>query len=246
MKKIIIVGASSGIGKQVALNYIADGWKVGVAARREESLKELKSQFPAQVEYEVIDITSDDAHLRLQALIDKLGGMDVYFHCSGVGHQNTKIDIKVEVETVRTNAMGFTQMVDTAYNYFKDTKRKGQIAVVSSIAGTKGLGVSPSYSATKRYNYIYIDCLEQLSRMQNVNVSFTDIRPGFVTTALLDDGQKYPMQMTVDYAARKIVKAVNSRKRVAIIDWKYSILVAFWKLIPHWLWVRLPIRTQNS
>lgn len=243
MKKIIIVGASSGIGKQVALNFIADGWKVGVAARREEALKELKLQIPAQVEYEVIDITSADATSRLNALIDKLGGMDIYFHCSGVGHQNTKIDIKVEVDTVRTNALGFTQMSVTAYNYFKDNKKQGQIAVVSSIAGTKGLGVSPSYSATKRYNYIYLDCLEQLSRMQNVNITFTDIRPGFVTTALLDDGQKYPMQMSVEYAAKKIFKAVKRRKRVAVIDWKYSILVLFWKLIPRWLWVRLPIHT---
>lgn len=243
MKKIIIVGASSGIGKQVALNFIADGWKVGVAARREEALKELKLQIPAQVEYEVIDITSADATSRLNALIDKLGGMDIYFHCSGVGHQNTKIDIKVEVDTVRTNALGFTQMSVAAYNYFKDNKKQGQIAVVSSIAGTKGLGVSPSYSATKRYNYIYLDCLEQLSRMQNVNITFTDIRPGFVTTALLDDGQKYPMQMSVEYAAKKIFKAVKRRKRVAVIDWKYSILVLFWKIIPRWLWVRLPIHT---
>lgn len=243
MKKIIIVGASSGIGKQVALNFIADGWKVGVAARREEALKELKLQIPAQVEYEVIDITSADATSRLNALIDKLGGMDIYFHCSGVGHQNTKIDIKVEVDTVRTNALGFTQMTVAAYNYFKENKKQGQIAVVSSIAGTKGLGVSPSYSATKRYNYIYLDCLEQLSRMQNVNITFTDIRPGFVTTALLDDGQKYPMQMSVEYAAKKIFKAVKRRKRVAVIDWKYSILVLFWKLIPRWLWVRLPIHT---
>jgi short-subunit dehydrogenase len=243
MKKIIIVGASSGIGKQVALNFIADGWKVGVAARREEALKELKLQIPAQVEYEVIDITSADATSRLNALIDKLGGMDIYFHCSGVGHQNTKIDIKVEVDTVRTNALGFTQMSVAAYNYFKDNKKQGQIAVVSSIAGTKGLGVSPSYSATKRYNYIYLDCLEQLSRMQNVNITFTDIRPGFVTTALLDDGQKYPMQMSVEYAAKKIFKAVKRRKRIAVIDWKYAILVLFWKLIPRWLWVRLPIHT---
>ena len=243
MKKIRIVGASSGIGKQVALNYIADGWRVGIAARREEPLKELKSQFPDKVEFEVIDINADDAHHHLYSLIEKVGGMDVYFHCSGIGHQNTKIDIEVEVDIVRTNALGFTQMVDAAYNYFKENNIKGHIAAVSSIAGTKGLGVSPAYSATKRFNYIYLDCLDQLARMQKLDISFTDIRPGFVTTPLLDDGQNYPMQMTVEYASRKIVKAINKRKRVAVIDWKYSILVSFWKLIPNWIWVRLPIHT---
>lgn len=238
------MGASSGIGAEVARLFAADGWHVGVAARREAPLVALKSQYPDRVEYETIDITADDAQAKLHSLIDRLGGMDVYFHCSGVGHQNTKIDIEVELETIKTNALGFTKMVDTAYNYFKENSREGQIAVVSSIAGTKGLGVSPSYSATKRYNNIYIDCLDQLARMQGVKIAFTDIRPGFVTTPLLDDGQHYPMQMTVDYAAKKIFNAVKRKKRVAVIDWKYAIMVFFWRLIPRWLWVRLPIRTS--
>lgn len=243
MKKIIIIGASSGIGQQVALEYIKAGWRVGVAARRREPLAKLKEEYPAQVEYETIDITTEQAPATLLSLIDKLGGMDVYFHCSGIGHQNKDINVKVELDTIQTNVLGFTQMVDTAFNYFKQHKQAGHIAVVSSIAGTKGLGVSPSYSATKRYNNIYIDCLDQLARMQKLDISFTDIRPGFVTTPLLDDGQHYPMQMTVEYAAKKIFKAVMKRKRVAVIDWKYSLLVFFWQLIPRWLWVRLPVHT---
>ena len=241
MKKIIIIGASSGIGQQVALEYIKAGWRVGIAARREEPLAKLKEEYPAQVEYETIDITTEQAPTTLLSLIEKLGGIDVYFHCSGIGHQNKDIDIKVELDTIQTNVLGFTQMVDTVYNYFKQHRQAGHIAVVSSIAGTKGLGVSPSYSATKRYNNIYIDCLDQLARMQKLDISFTDIRPGFVTTPLLDDGQHYPMQMTVEYAAKKIFKAVMKRKRVAVIDWKYSLLVFFWQLIPRWLWVRLPV-----
>lgn len=243
MKKIIIIGASSGIGRQVALEYIKAGWRVGIAARREEPLVKLKEEYPTQVEYEVIDITTEQAPATLLSLIDKLDGMDVYFHCSGIGHQNKDVNIKVELDTIRTNVLGFTQMVDTAFNYFKHHKQSGHIAIVSSIAGTKGLGVSPSYSATKRYNNIYIDCLDQLARMQKLNISFTDIRPGFVTTPLLDDGQHYPMQMTVEYAAKKIFNAVIKRKRVAVIDWKYSLLVFFWRLIPRWLWVRLPVHT---
>lgn len=242
-KKIIIMGASSGIGEEVAKLYIANGWRVGIAARREAPLKKLKAISPSMVDFAVIDITDENAGDKLQEFISRIGGMDVYFHCSGVGHQNTSIDIDVELKTVQTNALGFTRMICTAFNYFKQTGRKGHIAAVSSIAGTKGLGVSPSYSATKRYNYIYLDALEQLARMQGLNITFTDIRPGFVSTPLLDDGQKYPAQMTVEYAAKKIVAAMQKRKRVAIIDWKYSTLVFFWKLIPHWIWVRLPIHT---
>lgn len=242
-KNIIIMGASSGIGQEVARLFLKDGWRVGVAARREATLAELKTQYPQQVEYAIVDIVSEKASQQLQELIERLGGMDVYFHCSGIGHQNTALNVEVELQTVKTNVLGFTKMVDTAYNYFKQNKRNGHIAVVSSIAGTKGLGVSPSYSATKRYNNIYIDALDQLAHMQNLHISFTDIRPGFVTTALLDDGQKYPAQMTVEYAAKKIVSAVKKKKRVAVIDWKYALLVFFWQFIPRWLWVRLPIHT---
>lgn len=243
MKRIIIMGASSGIGYEVALRFIADGWRVGVAARREETLAKLKAKYPTQVEYETIDVTTEQAPISLLTLIDKLGGLDVYFHCSGIGHQNKDVNIKVELDIIQTNVLGFTQMVDTVFNYFKQQRQAGHIAVVSSIAGTKGLGVSPSYSATKRYNNIYIDCLDQLARMQKLYITFTDIKPGFVNTPLLDDGQHYPMQMTVEYAAKKIFNAVIKRKRVAVIDWKYALLVFFWQLIPRWLWVRLPVRT---
>ena len=163
----------------------------------------------------------------LENLIEELGGIDVYFHSSGIGSQNTLIDINVEISTCKTNVLGFTRMVDYMYNYFKTNNISGQICVISSIAGTKGLGVSPAYSATKRFQNTYIECLEQLSHMQKLNISFTDIRPGFVKTALLNDGNNYPMLMDVKYAAKKIVSAVERKKRIAIVDWKYAILLAF-------------------
>ena len=118
----------------------------------------------------------------------------------------------------------------------------GHISVISSIAGTKGLGVAPSYSATKRYQNIYIDALAQLSRMEKQPITFTDIRPGFVRTDLLKDGRNYPMLMSPQYAALRIANAIDRKKRRAIIDWRYAILVFFWRLIPEWLWEWLPIR----
>ena len=130
-------------------------------------------------------------------------------------------------------------MVVRAYDYLSKNGG-GQIAVVSSIAGTKGLGVAPSYSATIRFNNIYLQCLAQLSRMRGDKISFTDIRPGFVETALLRSAN-YPMKMQADYTAKKLYKAVVNKKRVAIIDWRYSILVAFWRLIPNFIWERLKI-----
>lgn len=243
-KRIVIVGASSGLGKEIALIFLEKGWKVGIASRNIEALKEIEILYPQRVVSHQIDINDENAIIDLENLIEELGGIDVYFHSSGIGSQNTLIDINVEISTCKTNVLGFTRMVDYMYNYFKTNNISGQICVISSIAGTKGLGVSPAYSATKRFQNTYIECLEQLSHMQKLNISFTDIRPGFVKTALLNDGNNYPMLMGVKYAAKKIVSAVERKKRIAIVDWKYAILVKFWKLIPRWLWVRLPVKTK--
>ena len=105
------------------------------------------------------------------------------------------------------------------------------------------LGSAPAYSATKRFQNTYINALEQLAHMKKLNISFTDIRPGFVATPLLKD-DKYPLLMHTSQVASQIVKAISRRKRVAIIDWRYQFIVFFWKLIPGWLWVRLPVRNQ--
>lgn len=240
-KRAVIMGATSGLGYEVARLLLADGWKLGVAGRREENLRKLQSEFPEQVCIKAIDVKDSNSDKALLALIDELGGMDMYFHSSGIGYQNAKLDADIELNTLETNGTGFTRLVGTAFRYFKE-KGKGHIAVISSIAGTKGLGVAPAYSATKRFQNTYIDALEQLAGMQKLNIRFTDIRPGFVATSLLNDGKNYPMLMKTPYAAKLIVKAVRKHKRVAVIDWKYSILVFFWKLIPRCIWKRMKVK----
>ena len=86
-----------------------------------------------------------------------------------------------------------------------------------------------------------MDALDQLARMQKLNIRFTDIRPGFVATPLLKD-DKYPMLMKAPDVAQDIVNAIERKKRIAVIDWKYRLLVFFWRLIPKWIWLRLPVR----
>lgn len=244
MKRIIIVGASSGLGYRIALDFAQRGWIVGIAARREEPLKEICAMYPNTVFYEKIDVLTEDAPERFLLLIDKIGGMDVVLIASGVGKQNPDLFHEIELRTTKTNVVGFTQIIDTAYNYFKDKGQEGQIAAISSVAGTKGLGMAPSYSATKRFQYIYIDALEQLSKMQGVKIKFTDIRPGFIRTPILDPEKRYPMIMTMDHAVPRIVKAILKQRRVAVVDGKWRVLVALWRLIPRWMWKRLPIKNS--
>ncbi|MBQ4057158.1 MAG: SDR family NAD(P)-dependent oxidoreductase [Bacteroidaceae bacterium] len=239
-KRIIIIGATSGIGRKVAEVYITQGWKVGVAGRRAEELEALRKQAPDQVFTQVIDVTQPDSPEHLQALIKQVGGMDVFLLSSGIGKQNHDLEPEAELKTAATNVEGFIRMVTTAYHFFV-RQGYGHLAAISSIAGTKGLGAAAAYSATKRFQNTYLDAMDQLARMNKLNITFTDIRPGFVATPLLKD-DRYPLLMDVTDVAEEIVQAIEKKKRIAIIDWKYRILVFFWRMIPHWLWVRLPVK----
>lgn len=272
-KKAIVMGATSGIGMEVASLLAQRGWQVGIAGRRIERLEEVKrntnlliSESPKASKgeiacYQQIDVTSPEAPSLLLKLIEKLGGMDLYFHSSGIGWQNNSLDIEKEMKTVETNGLGFVRMVDTAFNWFAKQSQeqdKGQelsqeqnsdkgkgndtyrIACITSIAGTKGLGAAPAYSATKRFQNHYLECLTQQAHMRHLPIAITDIRPGFVKTDLIA-GSNYPLQLTPQEVALQIVNAIERGKAVKTIDWKYSILVSLWRMIPRWIWTRLRI-----
>ena len=165
--------------------------------------------------------------------------MDVFLLAAGIGSQNPDLRTDIELNTAATNIDGFIRMITTAFDYFKQHSG-GHIAVISSIAGTKGLGIAPAYSATKRFQNTYIEALTQLAHMQKLAIRFTDIRPGFVDTDLLKGG-KYPMLMRADKVAARIVKAIERQERIVIIDGRYRLLVFFWRLIPRRIWERLSI-----
>ena len=251
------MGATSGIGQEVARLLAANGYEVGIAGRREERLVQMAQATPGIVTHRQIDVTKEDAPTELQKLIEELGGMDLYVHISGIGWGNVALDADKELKTVETNGVGFVRMVSAAYNWFAeqradeakqraegdeqragDKERKARIACITSIARTRGLGAAPAYSATKRMQAHYLECLSQQARMRHLNIGITDIRPGFVATDLIA-GSHFPLQLKAEDVARTIVRAIERGSEVVTIDWRYRLLVAAWQLIPRWLWVRL-------
>ncbi len=256
-KRAIVMGATSGIGQEVARLLAANGYEVGIAGRREERLVQMAQATPGIVTHRQIDVTKEDAPTELHKLIEELGGMDLYFHSSGIGWENVALDADKELKTVETNGVGFVRMVSAAYNWFAeqradeakqraegdeqragDKERKARIACITSIARTRGLGAAPAYSATKRMQAHYLECLSQQARMRHLNIGITDIRPGFVATDLIA-GSHFPLQLKTEDVARTIVRAIERGNEVVTIDWRYRLLVAAWQLIPRWLWVRL-------
>ncbi len=242
MKKIIIIGASSGMGMRVATDFARLGWRVGIAARREDRLKEIKALYHDRIEYMTIDVAAPDAVDRFYKLIELIDGMDYLLYAAGCGWRNPELDSSRDEQTIAVNVLGFTKIINAAYKYYRDTANlhRGHIAAITSVAGTKGIGISATYSASKRYQWTYLQAIDQLAHQQRVNVSITDIRPGFVDTPLLN-GKEYPMEMSIDYVAPRLEKAMLRARRVAVIDSRWAVVTALWKMVPDCLWRRVEL-----
>ncbi len=246
MNNILIIGASSGIGRAIAAHYASQGWRVGICARREQPLRELHDRFPDNIEWRTLDVTAEDAADRFLDFVNALGGVDVVLYAAGCGWNNPMLRVEDDERTVNTNVVGFTRIANAVFNYFAANSaphlKRGRFAAITSVAGTKGIGISATYSATKRYQWTYLEALAQLATVRHVAIDITDIRPGFIDTPLLDtSAHTYPMLMQVDYAVRRIVRAIDRGRRVAYIDWRWAALVAAWRAIPRRLWTALRI-----
>jgi short-subunit dehydrogenase len=139
------------------------------------------------------------------------------------------------------------RVVDHFVNYVRSSeeynkKHKAHIAVITSVAGTRGIGTAAAYSASKAMQSEYITALSQLCHMEHIPAKFTDIRPGFVKTAILNPEKHYPMLISVERAAQHIYRALKRKRRVFIFDWRFKFVVAFWHLLPRFVWERLKVK----
>ncbi|MDR2083670.1 MAG: SDR family NAD(P)-dependent oxidoreductase [Bacteroidales bacterium] len=244
-KRVVIVGATSGIGLSLAKLYLQKGYIVGAAGRNLCSLDSLKEKYPDKLFTEIIDVTQDNAEENLISLINKTGGMDLYIHSSGVSQRKATAKDKLSPDlcVVNTNCMGFTRMIDKAFEYFED-KGEGQIAVLTSMAGTKGTGLSAVYSSSKKFQSTYLEALNQLVKIKKLKIRITDIQPGIVDTPILN-GKKYPFMMHPDKAARLTIKHIEGKRKRKVIDNRYAVVAFFWRMIPFSIWVNLPIKYKT-
>ena len=238
MKRIIIYGASSGIGRALACMYALQGNKVAVAARRMDNLVALQHQFPDNVIPFQVDVT-DNSGEQFNEMADALQGADLVIYCSGMGKQNVAFDMDIEYRTIDVNVTAFTTVVAAVVEYGSRVEHHVQFATISSIASTKGLGVSASYSATKMYQVRYLESMRQLASIKGWNMGFTVIKPGFIATDFIS--RKYIMTMPLPYAVKRIIKAIERRKKNCIIDWRWAIAVGIMKLVPTSLWRKIRI-----
>lgn len=238
MRKAIIIGASSGIGKGLALLLAENKYQIGITGRRTELLHELKNQIPGQFLTKTFDITDyENTVIMLDELVAELGGFDLLIISAGTGDINQQLDFAVEKNTIDTNVLGFTRIADWAFNYF-EKQRKGQLVAISSIGGLRGNGQAPAYNASKAFQINYLEGLRQKTHRLKVPVYITDIRPGLIDTEMAK-GEGLFWVMPVEKAVKQIYRAIIRKKKIIYVTRRWRIIAFILKRLPVFIYDRM-------
>ena len=232
MKKAIIIGASSGIGKGISLELLKKDYKIGISARREDRLNEIKQVNPENVIVKVFDSSTEKNDILLDYFINKLDGVDLIIYCSGIGILNKELDYNIEKKVNDLNVSGFTQVITYAYNYFLKMG-SGHIVNISSIASEIGNGIAPSYNASKAFQANYLQGLRFKSYKLKLPIFLTDVRPGFVDTEILmGNKDKLLWVAPLEKACKQIVDGIDRKSKILYITKRWKIISLLIKIIP--------------
>ena len=238
MKKAIVVGATSGIGRGIAKLLVENGYHVGITGRRTFLLEELKKEYPDRYfikTFDVRDTQSIPDHL--SGLSKELGGLDLMIISSGTGERIDHLDFEIEKRTIDTNVSGFTAVADWAFNYFREQKY-GHLVNISSVSGLRGNRFAPSYGASKAFQINYLQGLRQKVGKLKYPISITDIRPGFVDTAMAK-GDGVFWVSSVEKACKQIFKAFRAKRKVVYITKRWKLIAVLMKLAPNWIYDKM-------
>ena len=237
MKRAIVIGATSGIGRALAERLAAEGYRVGVTGRREALLEELAASRPGSFCYAAADIMDPAAACAaLERLAGELGGMDLCVVSAGTGDLNPGLDYALEEPAIRTNVVGWTAAVDWAYGRFEE-RGGGHLVVITSVGGLRGGGAAPAYNASKAYQINYTEGLRQRALRSHRPIVVTDLRPGLTDTAMAK-GEGLFWVMPVGRVADGMLRAIRRRRAVATVTRRWRLVAWILRLLPGWLYVR--------
>lgn len=239
MKRAIIIGASSGIGRALAVELARQGYTLGLTGRRLPLLHELQRSLPTPSIPCEMDISQpDEAMARLRTLIDDLGGMDLLVISAGRGSHNPDLTWPPERDTIAVNVTGSVALANVGFHYFL-AQGGGHLVGISSIAGLRGSRWAPAYSASKAFVSNYLEGLRARAHHLGVPIAVTDIRPGFVATEMTAGQQGMFWVATAERAAVQIYAAIRRRRRHAYITRRWALLAAVLRVLPEWLLERI-------
>ena len=232
---ILIIGATSGIGRVLFEKYVSEGNHLGIVGRRTNLLDELQLQHPYNTFTFAADITKqNEIEQAIHTLCGELGNIDIAIVCSGTGELNPSLDYALEHPTIETNVKGWTFVIDMIYHIF-EKQGYGHLVAITSIGGLRGEPMAPTYSATKAYQINYMEALRKKAFKSGGHVTVTDIRPGLVDTAMAK-GEGLFWVMSVDKVAHQIYAAIRRKKSKAYVTKRWHVLGIINKNLPFFLY----------
>jgi len=239
-KNIWITGASSGIGKALAIKFANEGWNVAASARRENLLKEL-SQENENIHPFPLDVTNiDQCKTVFENIVEKFKNIEISIF--GTGIHDPKSEKKFNLDKIRkimeVNYFGTMNSINAVYDYYNN-KKSGQISIISSVAGYRGLPAAGAYCASKSALTSFAETLQFEMKRKNVRVSL--VSPGFIKTPMTDQND-FPMPMikSAEFAAEQIYIGLIKKKGFEIHFPKaFTFFLKFLRILPNSIYFKL-------
>ena len=239
-KTIWITGASSGIGKALAIKFAKEGWKVAISARREKLLEEI-SKSQNNIDYFQLDVTdSEKCKIVFNEIKKKIGDINISVFCTGIHDPNSekKLNLEKVRKIMEVNFFGTVNSINAVYDYYKE-KKSGQISIVSSVAGYRGLPAAGAYCASKSALSSFAESLYFDLKRFNVRVSL--VSPGFIKTPMTDQNDfPMPMMKSAEFAAEQMFKGLTQKKAFEIhFPVVFTSMMKVLKVIPNGLYFKI-------
>lgn len=237
MKNAIIIGASSGIGKEVALQLSSKGYRLCLAARRKELLEKLLLSLHPESFIQEMDISNTEASIRqFNNITKKMGVVDLIIISAGTGYIDAQMPWENDKKTIEVNVNGFTSIANATYHLF-EKQGHGHLAGISSIAAIRG-GSTAAYNASKAYISSYLVGLRSKAAKDNISITITDIRPGLVDTNMAQ-GEGLFWVAPPKKAAKQIISALETGKKLVYVTKRWRLIAMLLKILPDALYNRL-------
>jgi short-subunit dehydrogenase len=237
MQKAIVIGATTGIGRELALLLIQHNYTVGITGLEADLLAELHRANPEQLIPLHYNCTQESNATKIAELIDTLGGLDLLVLSAGIGGLNKDLGYEVENRANQMNVIAFTEIADWTYRFFAK-QGHGHFVAFTSLAALFGYRVSPAYHAAKAYQINYLEALRQKAHKAKLPITITDIRPGLVTTAMTADKKGF-WRCTAEKAARQIYADIRHKRSVSYISRRWILAAKVIAILPRWARNRL-------
>jgi short-subunit dehydrogenase len=239
MKNILITGATSGIGKELAIQFAAQGNKVGLMGRRTEKLQELKAQIGKNAFIRTLDVTElETAKDVYEDLAEEMGGIDIFILNAGVGIAKTIAPWRADKNTIEVNVMAFAHGCHFAFEYFRK-QGHGQIVGMSSVASHLATHRAAAYTASKHFISNYMTGFRQKAKRVDADITVTDIRPGFVKSEMTARNRGMFWVADTDKAVLQMIKAIDKKRNRVYITKRWRLVAILAKLTPQFVWDRL-------